>query len=321
MTMFQSPFICHSHRIDNTAKMFETIRSNLQLVGIESPFSFNPRTFLICFALLHGYISSAFYFLFEAESMSEYGLCFYTCCTNTGILAVFAINICKIDNMTKLFQKCEIFIERSMWRIMSSSRFDFNLFNFRIQIFDANDAVQWFGWKYRTSLKALASPTSNNICYWANGGRIFVNCDQLFHSEAWQRFLLFTISNFVRNFSSINEICFRDITKHGLCGFVLFHTKRMPFNWKTLFGYPFAWLMEYATVSSVFLVLCPNICITGCMSWLIIAITKDIQSDLSLLNVPGRSIRSQKRARTSFFRILAFYLHLKELSFCFNIFH
>ena len=93
-----------------------------------------------------------------------------------------------------------------------------------------------------------------------------------------------------------------------------FSIRRTPFDWKTLHGYPFAWLIQCATVFSTFFVVCPNVCLSGCMSWLVIMITKDVKSDLQHLNVPGRSIRSQTKAKKNFFIILKFYLGLKELS-------
>lgn len=110
----------------------------------------------------------------------------------------------------------------------------------------------------------------------------------------------------------VSRIC---ILQSNLFFFLFyFFTTRMPFDWRTLLGYPFAWLIESAAVFSTFFVVCPNITLTSCIGLLIISITKDVKSDLQLLNVPGRSIRSQIKAKTNFFRILKFYLGLKELS-------
>ena len=88
----------------------------------------------------------------------------------------------------------------------------------------------------------------------------------------------------------------------------------MPFDWRTLLGYPFAWMIEYAAVFTTFFVVSPNICLTGGMCWLVISITKDVTNDLHLLNIAGRSTRSQTKAKKNFLIILKFYLELKELS-------
>lgn len=96
-----------------TSKMFEIIRETLHQMGIDLPFSFNFRNLFLILALVQAIISSVLCFLWEAKLMSDYGLCFYAFVTESTVLAIFAINIWKIADILKLFEKCEKFVEKS----------------------------------------------------------------------------------------------------------------------------------------------------------------------------------------------------------------
>ena len=75
------------------------------------PFNVKNTFSLVSMTLV--FISTLAYFLIEADSVAEYGSCFYSYITNLEFLAFFVVNFTKMQSILKLIEKLEEFIEKS----------------------------------------------------------------------------------------------------------------------------------------------------------------------------------------------------------------
>lgn len=98
--------------------LFRLIRSFFQAMGIHlsepnQKFSFNAKNVLISSSIALFFISSTAFFLFEANSIDEYGLSFYGSATELAVFVTFQINIFYMAKILRIFEKFEKLIEKS----------------------------------------------------------------------------------------------------------------------------------------------------------------------------------------------------------------
>lgn len=94
-------------------KLFTIIQKLYQIIGVTNKNGIRTYFFLFCFAQFS--FSSAAHLLFEASSLTEYGLVFYVSIT-TAIYALFwqmENTVDYIDNVEKFIQKSERFFNNS----------------------------------------------------------------------------------------------------------------------------------------------------------------------------------------------------------------
>lgn len=90
---------------------------------------------------------------------------------------------------------------------------------------------------------------------------------------------------------------------------------RLPFNWRTPFGYLIALCIECMAVFSIILTTIPLVCFFIGSCWLCIAFAKDITNDLSLWNLGGlTSNQSHLKCKMKLCRIVEIHSDVKQLS-------
>lgn len=100
--------------------LFRFLRKFYRAVGIhpsqsdQNYCSFNRKNVVFCLCLVPSTIATAAFFLFKAESISDFelSLFFLPCCLLC--LALYLILIWQIGKILKFIEDCEEFIERSM---------------------------------------------------------------------------------------------------------------------------------------------------------------------------------------------------------------
>lgn len=94
-----------------------------------------------------------------------------------------------------------------------------------------------------------------------------------------------------------------------------FFTKiRLPFDWKTPMGYPFAFLLQILAIHATILCTIPCLCSVIGTSWIFVVALKDMTNDLNLLMVDGQSLNNREETNKRFCKFVQFYLDLRELS-------
>lgn len=102
---------------DGTVELFRFIQKTYQDIGIipprpnENHCSFNAKKWYFLFCLAQFFISAAAYLLFEANSIIEYGMVFYTCSTTVFSSVVYLILIWQRENILDFIANCEGFIQ------------------------------------------------------------------------------------------------------------------------------------------------------------------------------------------------------------------
>lgn len=101
-------------------KLFESTQKNFQAIGIYPTSQFNHNhsrinskiwAFLLC--LTQFFISTVAYLMFEANSMFDYGMAFFTCTATVFAFISYLILFWQIENILKYIESCERFIEKS----------------------------------------------------------------------------------------------------------------------------------------------------------------------------------------------------------------
>lgn len=100
-------------------KLFKFTQKAYQGIGIYPPESNQSRSrinaknyfFLVCQAQY--FITTAAYLLFEANSMIEYGMTFFTCTTVITVIALYTILLGRMQNILNYIENCDRFIEKS----------------------------------------------------------------------------------------------------------------------------------------------------------------------------------------------------------------
>lgn len=89
---------------------------------------------------------------------------------------------------------------------------------------------------------------------------------------------------------------------------------RLPFNWKTPFGYAVALLAQFTGSYAVLFCASTVFGLFGGSIWLFISITQDINNDLKHLKFKKKLTKSDQCMKVQFYKIVRFYLDAKQLS-------
>lgn len=100
-------------------RLFQSVQTYLQTVGIDRlqpnqhwlKFNFRNLSFLIGYA--HLACTTFLFIVYRAETIIEYGTSFYACETEIAILMDFLCLMRQVENIHKLIEHCENFIEKS----------------------------------------------------------------------------------------------------------------------------------------------------------------------------------------------------------------
>lgn len=98
------------------------------------------------------------------------------------------------------------------------------------------------------------------------------------------------------------------------CDSFSFCNLRLPFNWKTPFGYLIALLFETVAMFGVNLGSVPIGCFLLGTCWLVMAFVDDIINDISILNGYGKSMRDAWKVKPQFHFIVQNIADAKQLS-------
>lgn len=103
---------------------------------------------------------------------------------------------------------------------------------------------------------------------------------------------------------------------------ITIHFSRLPFDWRTPFGYLVTLAAEYTSINSAVFGFTPIISFFIGSGWFAIWIVKDITSDLAALKDQQVSTkRRQKELKKKFYYIVRFYSDARELSAFHRIAH
>lgn len=91
---------------------------------------------------------------------------------------------------------------------------------------------------------------------------------------------------------------------------------RLPFNWKTPFGYMIATIFFLAATCAVLYALTLTLSFYAGACYFFISFSKDISNDVPLLIVGGKSKRSHQKMKARFCKIIQLNSTVKQLSRC-----
>lgn len=94
------------------------------------------------------------------------------------------------------------------------------------------------------------------------------------------------------------------------CPFV----SRLPFNWKTPFGYLIAFSLEIASAYTMLFIALTALCLVVGSCWIFIGIVDDITNDLDRLNCNDETDHSEQCMKIRFFSTVQLYSDAKQLS-------
>lgn len=89
---------------------------------------------------------------------------------------------------------------------------------------------------------------------------------------------------------------------------------RLPFDWKTPFGYAFAMIGFFAAMYAVFLDMSPNLSFTGGSCWLIVTFVEDITNELSQFSADKLQKINHRGLKERFCDVLQQLSDIKQLS-------
>lgn len=107
-------------------KLFQSLRRYFQILGTYSPESnenrkFNPRNVFVLFCYTQLFVSVLAFTLFKAKAVVEFGLNYYGYMTEVLCIFVVLLQTYRMDDITKLIENCEKFVEMS--KLISQNRF------------------------------------------------------------------------------------------------------------------------------------------------------------------------------------------------------
>lgn len=112
--------------------------------------------------------------------------------------------------------------------------------------------------------------------------------NRLLHLQRKQRItLLFAVTNLVRNM--LYALFLLGPPTEQFCFFYLGHFRRLPFDWRTPFGYSLALLFECVTLFYLCSMMIPQLCVALGASWWVDIYVNRIIHKLNNLNVVLRS--------------------------------
>lgn len=100
-------------------QLFKFIQNTYQAIGIYPPESNQNRNlnnwkkWFNLFCLAQFFITSASYVLFEAKTMIEYGMVFFTCATVVASTIIYLVLFSQLKNTSNYIGNCERFFEKS----------------------------------------------------------------------------------------------------------------------------------------------------------------------------------------------------------------
>lgn len=103
-------------------KLFESVQKHNRSMGVylhhkpnsdDPEWSLNAKNLFVPTIAIQMAICTAAYAFREAETMSEYGACFYVNATAATTLSYYLIQLWQIKNILKLIEKFEGIIEKS----------------------------------------------------------------------------------------------------------------------------------------------------------------------------------------------------------------
>lgn len=105
-------------KMSKSIKLFRYVRKIYRALGIYPPVKhgqnpFNAKNSINSAFLILTSVSSFAYFLFEADSIDEYGKSFFASISNFELLVYFIVSFLKIHSISKLIRELEKFIETS----------------------------------------------------------------------------------------------------------------------------------------------------------------------------------------------------------------
>lgn len=99
-------------------KLFQSLRKYFQILGTlslesdENP-SINPRNAFVLFCYIQLFISSVAFTMFEAETVTDYGLNYYAYTSELLCVFVISTQIRRMAIISTFIENCEEFIARS----------------------------------------------------------------------------------------------------------------------------------------------------------------------------------------------------------------
>lgn len=103
----------------NSIKLFQFFQRYCEAIGMEVPqsnenrFKLNAMSLFFIFSLIEYWIASAAFMLFDANSMSEYGMTFVILCCDGIVIIVYSVMIWQLKDISNYIEFCERFIEMS----------------------------------------------------------------------------------------------------------------------------------------------------------------------------------------------------------------
>lgn len=159
-------------------KLFQFVRKLYHLTGIYPPqsggnYKFNLKNGFFIFAWVQMTTFTGAFFLFKAERFSEFSISFHMCTALMSDLFCFIMNIYQIENMLKLIEKFNEFMQKSWYmlsldRIIQLKKFEFILIfipiSNRIARIGFVHSVPCSGWENRENFETIKHDFGENHC-------------------------------------------------------------------------------------------------------------------------------------------------------------
>lgn len=104
-----------------TVKLFKFIRKTFQFIGFHALASnqshrINSKIWINIFCLAQFLFSTTAFLLFDANSMMEYGMEFFTCITLIATMILYLTLVWQMGNILNYIENCEQFIGKSEFK-------------------------------------------------------------------------------------------------------------------------------------------------------------------------------------------------------------
>lgn len=109
-------------------KLFRYVQKFYRMTGIYPSKSCHHHSLSVkntfsLISLIAFFLSTFGYFLFKANTVNEYGMCFYASFSMLEILLYFIVNLLKIQKILNLIERCEDFIAKSKFSFLNQIYF------------------------------------------------------------------------------------------------------------------------------------------------------------------------------------------------------
>lgn len=300
-------------------ELFQSVRQFWQTMGIKPPHPnqihpFNARNLIFILSLTTMCASSMAFLLFQANISIEYGMCSFTSLSGVCMLLDVLITIWRMPIIIEMIDVCEEFIKMSeYWQFTFKALWFESTPFIRLTCVKIGLKKQWVSHAVYIEVIEKIEKMSKFIHFalfkMSFGSGVLV----LLLGPMFNYFILDMGADSVpdvqymylhRN-SWITPIKINQISSNS-------HS-RLPFDYKTPFGFVLLTLLQFPWSFCLIFSAVPVICFLIGSCWLLVSFVKDIQNELDLLHTTAMSEQGRLNVTERFCNLVLTYSNVKQL--------